>query len=222
MQTRASVNSIIQARLVSGGPNALQAFKQNVQAAQAELTNLKNQVLKAGGNNSETNFPGFKPNNQKTKTFAQRLEYGANFQFAKNNQLVPTTADIGVNVGYKLNDKSLIGIGISYKMGIGSLQHIKITHQGLGFRSFIDWKLKKQFYVSGGYEVNYNAQFRNISQLTQYNDWQQAGLLGISMKVKVKTKWVKGTKLQLLYDFLYHQHTPVSQPIIFRIGYDLK
>ena len=152
----------------------------------------------------------------------QRLEYGGNYQFGKSSSLLPATIDIGVNVGYKLNNKSIIGIGLVYKMGFGSIDRLSISHQGIGFRSYIDWKLKKQFYISGGYEMNHQAGFRNISQLRNYNEWQQSGLIGISKKIALNTKLIKGTKLQVLFDMLYHQHNPVSQPFIFRIGYSIK
>lgn len=222
LQTRAGVNALIQDRLAMGGPNAREVFSQNMQQAQAELNNLKDRVIKAGGSSSEAEIPSFKPNSQKTKTFRQRLEYGSNLQFAKNNSLVPTTADIALNVGYKLNDKSIIGIGASYKMGLGSIQNIRITHQGIGLRSFMDWKLKKQFFITGGFEMNYNARFKNISQLQTSADWQQAGLVGITKKLNIKTKFFKGTSVQLLYDMLHRQHIPVSQPVLFRVGYSFK
>jgi hypothetical protein len=222
LQTRLNVQAIVQERISSGGPNAQAAFSQNFQQAQAELTRLKDKVIKAGGNNSETAIPNFKPNSQRSKTFLQRLEYGSNFQFVKNNSFMPTTADIGLNVGYKLNDKSIVGIGITYKLGIGSIQHIKLNHQGIGFRSFIDWKLKKQFFVTGGLELNYNSQFKNIPQLKDHDDWQGSGLIGITRKLSFKTKLFKGTKLQLLYDLLYRQHSPVSKPVLLRAEYSFK
>ncbi len=222
LQTRASVQTLIQERIASGGPNAREQFSQNMQQAQVELNSLKDKIIKAGGGSSEANIPNFKPNEQKSKTFLQRLEFGSNFQFAKNNSLVPTTADIALSVGYKLNDKSVIGIGASYKMGIGSIQRISISHQGLGLRSFIDWKLKKQFFVTGGFEMNYHAGFKNLGQLQNYNDWQQAGLVGITKKLNIKTKFFKGSSVQLLYDMLYRQHVPVSQPVLFRVGYSFK
>lgn len=222
LQTRASVQSLIQDRIAAGGPNAREQFSQSMQQGQAALNQLKDKIIKAGGSSSEANIPNFKPNEQKSKTFFQRLEYGSNFQFAKNNSLMPTTADIALSVGYKLNDKSVIGIGASYKMGLGSIQRISISHQGIGIRSFIDWKLKKQFFVSGGFEMNYNAQFKTLTQLYHYNDWQQSGLVGITKKLKIKTKFFKGTSVQLLYDMLYQQHNPVSQPVLFRMGYSFK
>ena len=149
-------------------------------------------------------------------------EYGGNFQFGKNNRLVPSTADIALTVGYKLNDNSLVGVGASYKMGIGSIQRLSISHQGIGLRSFIDWKIKKQFFVSGGFEMNYNAEFKRLSQLQAYSAWQQSGLVGITKKLNVKTKFFKATSIQLLYDVLYRQHIPVSQPVILRAGYSFK
>ena len=220
LQTRASVNALIQNQIAAGGPNAQEQIMQNIQNAQAELSKLKDKILQGGGSSTNDELPDFKPQQTKTQTFKQRLEFGNNFQFSKNNSLVPTRADIGLSLGYKLNDKSVIGIGASYKMGMGSIDHISITHQGIGLRSFMDWQLKKQFYISGGYEMNYNAAFKNIQQLQQYNDWQPAGLVGLSKKISVKSKWTKGTKLSLQYDMLAHQHIPVSQPVVFRVGYN--
>ncbi|HRE62302.1 MAG TPA: hypothetical protein PKU77_00850 [Ferruginibacter sp.] len=221
LQTRVGINTIIQSRVSAGGPNALAEMQQNMQNAHAELNKLKDKLLKGGGT-SDTELPDFKPNTQKTKTFLQRVEYGFNMQFGKNNGWMPGTADLAITTGYKLNDKSVIGIGLSYKLGMGSIEKISFSHQGIGVRSYIDWKLKKQFFVSGGYELNHNAGFKNITALQNSEAWQQSGLVGISKKMSLKTKYTKGTKLQLMYDVLHRQHVPVSQPWIFRIGYDLK
>ena len=222
LQTRESVQALLQDRIAIGGPNAQQQIGQNFQQGQAELNALKNKVIQSGGSSSDANMPNFKPNSQKSKTFLQRLEYGSNFQFGKSNSLTPTTADIALSVGYKLNDKSIVGIGASYKMGLGSIQRLSISHQGVGLRSFVDWKLKKQFFVSGGFEMNYLAGFKNISQLKNSNGWQQAGLVGLTKKFNIQTKFFKATNVQLLYDMLHKQHVPVSQPVLFRIGYSFK
>jgi hypothetical protein len=71
-----------------------------------------------------------------------------NFQIGKSGTGRAAIADMGLSLGYKLNDKSIIGVGASYKMGYGSIQKIRITHEGVGLRSFIDWKLKKNFFSS--------------------------------------------------------------------------
>ncbi len=221
LQTRASVNALIQNQIAAGGPNAQQVIQQNIQQAQSELSKLKDKVLKAGGSSSDMDIPDFKPNQQKTKTFLQRLEFGTNFQTTKGNSYLPTATDLGLSVGYKINDKSIIGIGASYKLGLGKdISHMQLSSEGAGLRSFVDYKLKKRFFITGGYEMNYRAVFKNIQQLQNFNTWQQSGLIGLSKKINAKGKLIKGTKLQLLYDALAYKHTPVSQPVVFRIGYN--
>jgi hypothetical protein len=221
LQTRASVQGMIQQRIAAGGPNALAQVQQNLQNAQAQLSQLKDKLLKSSGlqgMSGDIDMPDFKPNNQKTKPFLKRLDYGFNVQFEKNNSLMPSTSDMAATIGYKLNDKSEAGIGMSYKLGLGSIQHIRFSSQGIGFRSYLDWKIRKQFYLTGGYEINYNSGFKSIRQLKNEDLWQRSALAGISKKYQISKK-LKGN-LQLLYDFLAYRHTPVSQPFLFRIGYN--
>jgi hypothetical protein len=221
LQTRASVTALIQNQIAAGGPNAQQIIQQNIQQAQSELSKLKDKVLKAGGGSSDMEMPDFKPKENKTKTFKQRLEIGSNLQTTKSSGYLPGGLEIGLSVGYKLNNRSIIGIGTNYKMGISTQQRLNLSHQAVGIRSFLDWKLKKQFFITAGYEMNYNTRFKNIEQLKQFNAWQPSALAGVTKKINVKTKWFKGTSLQLLYDFLYLKSVPVKQsPVVFRVGYN--
>jgi len=221
LQTRSSVQNLIQSRIGGGGPNAMRQIQENVQAAQSQLTKLKDKLMNnpQAGNGGD-DLPDFKPNMEKTKTFKQRLEFGSNFQFSKSNTLMPTTTDIGLSVGYRINNKSVAGIGASYKMGMGSIDRIRFSNQGASLRSFIDWKLKKQFFISGGMEMNYLSKAIPPSPTLSAGGggalWQQSALAGISKKISIKTKWFKETQLRLFYDFLSHQHLPVSQPVVFK------
>src|SRR5581483_8360148 len=229
LQTRAMVQQQIQTQLASGGANAQQYLQQNLQAAQAQLSQLKDNLLKSAGcgGGSDADMPNFKPNNQKTKTFWKRLEYGTNFQTAKSN-FFPTTTDIGLSVGYKLSNRSTVGIGASYKIGWGQdIKHISITQQGMGLRSYLDVKLKGSFYTTGGFEYNYQPLtpevISSVSGLGKWSDpsaWSRSGLIGISKIVSIKSKFFKKTRLQLLWDFLSYQKTPQTQPIKFRVGYN--
>jgi hypothetical protein len=222
LQTRAQVNGLIQQQLAAGGPMGQQQFSQNFQSAQSQLDQLKNKFLKGGGSNSDDIMPeGFKPNNQKTKSFLQRLEYGSNIQTQKASNYFPVTSDIGLSIGYKLNDKSIIGIGASYKLGLGkSWRDISITSQGVGLRSFAEIKLKKSLWIAGGFEQNYRTGFSGFDQLRDYSQWQRSGLLGLSKVVSAKTKFFKKTKVQLLWDFLSYDQIPRTQPLVFRVGYN--
>ncbi|MEP6595871.1 MAG: hypothetical protein ABJA71_07980, partial [Ginsengibacter sp.] len=188
--------------------------------AHNELDKLKDKINKFGGGSSDIEMPDFKPNTEKTKTFLQRLEYGANMQFAKSNNLLSSTTNIGLSLGYKLNDKSTTGVGVSYKMGMGSIRRIVISNEGIGLRSFADYKIRKSLLITGGFEMNYNTRFKKIEQLKRFNDWQSSGLIGLSKKYNVSKK-VKG-EMRLLYDFLANDHRPVTRPVMFRLGYNFK
>lgn len=217
LQTRTSINTIVQGRITSGGPNASQVLQQSMKEAKNFLATLKEKALN-NTSNGDKEIPDFKPNEQKTRTFRQRLEYGATMQSQKAGKYFPVTSDIALTISYKINDKSKIGIGASYKIGWGSVERIRISNQGIGLRSFVDWKIKKNYFITGGYEQNYFTSFSNSSQLKQIDNWQQSGLLGISKNYSVNKK-LKG-KIQLLYDFLSRTHTPATPSVIYRIGYN--
>lgn len=225
LQTRAMINQTIADRFGSGA-NVTAQLQQNVQSAQGQLNELKNRLgsFSSGsyGNGGEVDMPeGFKPNEQKTKSFLQRLEYGANIQSQKARYFFPVTSDLGLSLGYKLNNKSSIGVGASYKLGWGSgWNNIAISHQGVGLRSYVDWKIKGSFYISGGYEQNYMNMINSFDQLKNISAWQRSGLVGLSKKYKVNKK-MKG-EIKVLWDFLSYQQIPKTQSILFRIGYSLK
>lgn len=217
LQTRASLNNILTQRINAGGGSVQQSMQSQMRAAQRQMQSLRNQVNKLGGNSSSMDMPDFKPNTQKTKSFWQRLEYGLNFQTQKSKYMLPTTTDIGLSAGYKLNDKSVIGLGASYKVGWGQdINHLHISHQGVGLRSYVDIKLKGSFWISGGYEQNYQHEFTKYSQIQNLKAWQQSGLIGLTKKYKIGKQT---NNLQILWDFLSYQQYPRTEAIKFRLGY---
>jgi hypothetical protein len=114
-----------------------------------------------------------------------------------------------------------VGLGASYKLGWGQdIGHISISNQGLGLRSFLDWKIKGGIYATGGFEYNYQQPFGKLDILYHLNSWQQSGLIGITKTVSVRSKWVSQTKAQLLWDFLSYSQIPQAQPFKFRVGYN--
>jgi len=224
LQTRAQVNNLIQNQLAAGGPNAQAQFRQNLQDAQSQLGQLKDKILQAGGGSSELDMPdGFKPNPEKTKSFWKRIELGTNIQSQRSRGLLPASSDIGLSLGYKLNPNSIIGIGTSYKVGWGrDIRHIRISHQGLSIRSFIDYKLKGSFWLTGGYELNYQSGFSDFNELKDLSRWQPSGLIGVSKVVSLQSKLLKKTKLMLLWDMLSYRQRPRTQAVLFRVGYTFK
>ncbi len=176
--------------------------------------------LPLGGKQGEKEIPGFTPNSQRNKTFRQRIEVGSDFQFGKSHQLLPTTATTGLTVGYKINDKSSAGIGMNYLLGLGNgWQNIRLTSEGIGFRSYVKWKFKGSFYLQAGGEWNYMMRFAGIEELKKARNWQQATLIGLSKQYMISKK-VKGN-VQLLYNLLHYQNQPRTQPLVIRLGYGL-
>jgi hypothetical protein len=228
LQTRASVQSVLQERLgattlpTPGGAagSAANPLDQSMQAAQQQFNTLKDKVNKLGGANSDIDMPDFSPKTQKTKTFFQRLEPGLILQSGGSTKWLPSIMDIGLSLSYRLSDKSTIGVKAAWKAGLGQpIKNIHFSSEGVNMGTFVDIKLKKSIWISGGYEYTYMQSFKSLQELhSNVNVWQKSALLGISKKVKAGEKT---SSVQLLYDFLWKQQVPVAQPLKFRVGVGL-
>ena len=220
LQTRDMVSALIQGQVAAGGSGGAAALQSNLQSAESQLDGFKDKLGKLGGGSGDMDMPDFKPNGQKTKTFWKRLEYGANFQTTRDNYYFPTVSDLGLSVGYKLSDRSTVGVGASYKLGWGNgIQHIALSSQGAGLRSFVDIRIKGSFSATGGLEYNYTTPFASYQDLRVWNSWTKSGLIGVTKTVSMKNRFFKKTNLQLLWDFLSYQQVPKTQPVLFRVGY---
>jgi hypothetical protein len=235
LQTKAQVAALVQAQTGSaagaagagpsgGGAGGLSAgadaLQSNLQNAQSQLDNYKSKLPSLGTGNGDMDMPNFKPNDQKTKTFWKRLEYGADFQTTHTNYYFPMVTDFGASLGYKLGHNNVIGIGASYKLGWGNgIQHIAFSSQGVGLRSFLQIHIKASFSATGGFEYNYTTPFASFQDLKLIQNWTKSGLIGVTKTVSLKNRVFKKTSVSLLWDFLSYQQVPQTQPILFRIGY---
>lgn len=214
LQTRTQVEQLVQQRL-GNNPTAQQAVSQQMEQARSQFNELKSKFPDL---DNAGDMPDFKPNEMKTKSFLQRLEFGGNIQFQKSTRYYPTTTDLAGQVAYKFHKNGSIGVGVAYKLGMGTgWEHIVFSHQGVGLRSFADWKIKGTFYVNGGFEQNYASAFSQASDLKNWSGWQGSALLGISKKYKISGK-MKGN-IMLLYDFLAGRNVPASSAVKLRMGY---
>lgn len=222
LQTRASVQNMIAQRLgtTSSGTDPQQYMQQQIQTAQTEMNKLKDKINQLGGGSgsSDMTMPAFKPDKQKTKSFLKRLEYGFNIQSSRSTYLLPATSDLAATLGYKLKDQVSIGIGVSYKLGWGDgWNHIKLSSQGVGLRSYVEINAKGSLWATGGFEYNYMQAFTKIEEIKNVDVWQRSALAGLTKKIKMGKK--KESKIQLLYDFLASKQIPQSSPLKFRIGW---
>ncbi len=231
LQTRAAVQGQLQQRfgtlpasspetLEGGGANSY--LQQQMQAAQTQLGKLKDKMSRLGvsDGSSDMTMPDFRPNPQHTKSFLQRIAYGMNVQSEKSHSLLPATSDVALTAGYKINDRSIIGVGASYRMGWGSggIRHIAVTNEGVGLRSYADIRAKGNIWLTGGYEMNYMQSFQKYQQLKDLSGWQRSGLIGLTKKYKAGKK---ENNVQLLWDFLSYGQLPRTPAIKFRVGLGL-
>ena len=218
LQTKDAVQQQLQGKVGHGGNAALTG---QMDQAYGNLKILQDNVAKYGIAGQTLDMPSTEPNSQATKRFANRLTYGCNLQVTKYSSYLPATGVLGGQLGYRLDDKKTVGVGLAYNLGVGQdVGHIHFSSQGIGLRSYAEICIKRSWYATGGYELNDLSAFHSIGQLRQYSAWQSSALIGIEKKYRFSSK-VQGS-LQLLFDALYRQEMPAGQAIRFRTGYSFK
>ena len=154
LQTIIETKGIMNTSIADLGSEAKNVVEQNMKPMMTSVEKLKSGDY--GNISNAADIPSFKPSALKTKPFANRLSSGYNFQLNQSNYGFPATATTGLQVDYKLTSKIKPGIGVSYILGMGSgWDNINFTQQGIGLRSFVDYKISNILYISGGYERNY-------------------------------------------------------------------
>jgi hypothetical protein len=225
LQSQAQVGNLIQQRLGTvlndGGANASQYLQQQVSGAQGQMDQLKEKLdnLNIKGGSSDMTMPDFTPNGQKKKELFSRLEYGFNMQNTSSTSLLPVISTLGLSLGYKLSDKSTVGIGLNYLLGLGNgLNHIQLSNQGVNLQSYINVKVHGSIWITGGYEYNYMQQFASIHSINNLDLWQKSALIGLMKKYNIGKKT---GNIQLLYDLLAEQEVPRGQALKVRFGFSL-
>jgi hypothetical protein len=217
MQTRDQVMNMIKSQIGSGGASAIQS---GLQSAQQDITKIQNKLSSLGAGSGGMDMPGFKPNDQRSKTFLKRLEYGVSFQTVQTTFYYPTTTNIGASVAYKLGASNLVGIRGGYLIGWGNgFQHMALSSQGANFGGFLQIKIKSSFAATGAMEYNYETPFSSFKAIRTLTAWTPSGLIGITKTVSMKSAVFKKTQISLLWDFLSYSQVPKTAPILFRVGY---
>jgi hypothetical protein len=203
----------------SGGDPG-QFLQQKVDDGQQQIGQLKSKLRELGQSSGSGDMvmPQFTPNDQKTKTFLTRLQYGINLQTQQAYGIMPATVSLGLILGYKLSSKATVGLGGSYNIGLGQgLTHLSYSGQGAGLRSFVDVRARGSLWFTGGLEYNYVQGFSSWRDLGNWDQWQKSALFGLSKKFKLSGN--KSSNILLLFDALYKQYIPASAPLVFRVGY---
>jgi hypothetical protein len=222
LETRDQVTALIQNQVGQGGASAISTIQQSLQSAQQDIDRIRNKLSSLGAGSGDIDMPDFKPNDQRTRTFFKRLEYGTSFQTTPTSYFFPSTVDLGLSVGYKISTSKIVGVGASYKLGFGNgFKHIAFSNQGVGLRSFVNVNVKGTWGTTAGFEYNYQQPFAAFQDLHKLNSWTKSGIVGITKTVAIKGHVFKKTVLQFLWDYFSYQQIPKTQPVIFRVGYNL-
>ncbi|RFS18826.1 hypothetical protein DVR12_26885 [Chitinophaga silvatica] len=215
MQTRAMVQQLIAQRLSNSA-----IIQNRLDAATSELSQLQQRSSDLLQKQNDEKMPDFKPNSQHNKSFLKRLEVGYNIGPEGSTGILPGSTNLAIQVGYRINDNNVVGLGTAYRLGVGKpFKNIKLSNEGVSFRSYVDIKFWKGYWISGGFEYNYLQTFASLRAVYNLDIWQKSGLLGLSKKYKAGKK---EAKIQILWDFLSYGNIPRSQPILIRFGYNLK
>ena len=216
LQTRKSVEQLMASQLGIPGISIDQQVNSMFQRSQSLMPQDQMDSLNISGGVAEDDVKQ-KDRKPVVSEKQRKWGFGFNFQTTRYNGIFPVTIDFGGQVNYRISDKFYTGVGISYKLGLGNnFQSIKLTHEGVGLRSGMDFNIKKSFFVSGGFEVNYFQRITDFDQLKDLSQWQNSALLGAMQKVKIGRS---SSTIQLMYDFLHNKHVPRTQPVLFRFGY---
>lgn len=221
LQTRSQVNSLIQQQIGSAVGSAVAGLSANIAEAHNELKSIKEKILNMGGGSSDIDMPdGFKPNPYKTKNFWNRLELGVNVQSQRARGWLPVRSDIGFSIGYKFNSNFIVGTGGSYRVGWGNnINHIRISHEGISLRSFIDFQIKGNFWLMGGFEQN---QVRSPDVDDNFSSkwlWEPSTLIGLCKVVALNGKLAQKVKMHLLLDLWGLDNKTLGQAVKIRIGF---
>jgi hypothetical protein len=218
LQTKYTVEAAIKNRLGERENTSKENIGRVFERGRSEFGDAKARLLFIGSGNEENGMPGPSQQGGQRSSAGRRIVSDINFQVHRTTVI---TTDIGLGIGYKLNDRSILGLGAAYKVGLGkSIQQLSFSHQGISFRSFVDWKVNNGLFISGGYERHYLGDFKKIGLLLDRDAWQHSGLMGVTKTIQYSSGMLKRTKLQLLWDFLSYQQTPRAQPLVFRMGYN--
>ncbi len=189
----------------------------------AQLEEIK-EARAAVNNLKET---GFRKNPQRAKPFLLRWQTQYNLQFlrASADGLRPAMAEIGASLSYKHNDWLSAGLGIALPVGLGKgWQQLKLSYEGISFRSFIEGQWGYGIALQGGYERMFVPAGRpyirgdgSPGEPQLYSAQPQTAYIGIKKAYRITKKW-QGSLL-IAYNFLaaegYHR-----SPFLLRMGWE--
>ncbi len=157
--------------------------------------------------------------------FIKRIEKQYNWQTSRATAdgKQPALLEASAMAGFRHTPRLTYGAGLAYAEGLGqSWQHIKLTFQGVGYRTFATWQWQYGIGAYAGYERMYKkAAF--IKEQPPDSDlrptphssarYTESILAGLTKSYNINAKY-KGA-IQVLYD-IWWQQKGLRSPIVLR------
>jgi len=156
-------------------------------------------------------------NEMADKPFKERLVPGITLQ-VYNKQVF--TIDWGVQLGYKLSNRLLMGVGGIYRIEVSENYSSWVKSSGIyGYRTYANFNLVKGFYVHGEFESLHLDSFVHPQTQMEVSSLQTySGYFGIGKKYDISKK-IRGSAI-ILYRAEFEGDLPSMSKINVRIGFD--
>jgi len=218
MQPRQLVQKMMQSQAAALDPEPAKLLSEAKKKGSDLLGGLSNQAVSFGNMDNAAQMPKFTPNPYKTKSFWKRIDVGFNLQFDGRTNILPTTGIAGVQASFNFDPKLSTGLLANYRFGMGEITNIRFSHAGAGYGAFANYKVWKMLGVQAGYERNRRAAMET-GEFRYPASWTSSVLAGLTWEYGVGRK-AKGT-VGVFYDFLYQQHTPQTNAVLWRMGWKM-
>lgn len=162
-------------------------------------------------------IPVVKQNQQPKSNFDwSKLAPGGNFALSFGN---PTNILIAPAVGYRVTDKFIPGVGITYmysRVNYGNTIYQSHTYGG---RAYLQYMLISNIFVYGEYQALNGQIFNNTTEVLE-RKWIYSPFVGAGLRVPVGSR--SGITIMALYNLNYSQATSIyNSPWSFRVGFTL-
>lgn len=217
LQTVAELQKHLEEKFGKSAQSLLQKQQQSSQDAMSDYqSDILNRIKQIGNSSKESDI-----NTESVKPMVKRLSFTTDIRSQRSNGLLPAFSELGINIGYRWSPRLIAGFGLSGRIGWGKgFSDLRVTAEGVGIRSFVDYRIKGGFYATGGFEAIYDPLPDQQSRTIVFSQWQKNGLIGLKKGFRIKNGFIKGASFKLMWNYLSYMQKGVVQPFDFRIGYD--
>jgi len=218
MQPRRLVQQLMQSQAAVIDPEAAKLLRDAQSKGNDLLGNLSNQTASFGNMDNAAQIPNFTPNPYKTKSLWQRIDVGFILQFDNRTLFLPSTGVAGAQVSFNFDPKFNVGALANFRFDMGEIKNIQFSHVGAGYGAFANYKVLKALGLQAGYERNQRAEME-MNENRYPVAWTSSVLAGLTWEYGIGKK--AKASVGVFYDFLHKQHTPVTNAILWRMGWKM-